>query len=809
MAISVRHKHRRDNFDNGLLDQWPTGTLHRLLTMVLWAKKVYADVKRDDMNYARIHWMEQAGCGSMQDIADELNHQLTARAALRQVNRKQAEVWVTPFHSAIMDAMNVEAVSNDPEVRQAFPESIKATFGLPVVCWKYSTPLGIVLSNEKSVVLQAHKQCDRACDCHRMPDIFKDASGHVATTDLRIVEHIALRKRMQAGTTFRGTYETVESLDDESEKPDEMQALLQSIESYCRRSCESNEVPRYVFGEWAGLLEEKLQKRYDEVAATARQEAAAARVEEEDYEEYLKQFRKRYAIITGDKAKNTYCILCKPHLSRQIMDETQGSTTYTQSQHTEAEITAADFGFVKGEGLVTVTVEEAENLQNQADEPVPPRHTLFHKRVPTFGVSLKMHKNNSLRFMAKSHATSLTQLSSWMSSAFKLTTLVSENIWRNLFQTVGIATHGSWVINSSKQVRMRMRQMEEAQLRPSGGQQTYDFSTMYTSMKLGNEPDICHDGVKQNMNRYVDLVFEYQKQSTGGRKERGKEKVLMLKHKGLGGWRTRDDASQKDTNNLKYVSAERLKQWLEYLLKRLFVKVGNQVQQQVVGLPMGTSCSPFLANLVLFMFEFEYFTEQISSIREWSSTSSTEALDPTRRHTIQQLRRLAQCTRYIDDLWNPLVDREQFQEIVKHMYPTWLQLGLEHEGESVNYLDMTIWHTLGTPVRWHSKLYDKKVAMIEKGLKLNKFPDPASKLSTRCKYGVITSQLHRYTVACTRQPDFVPAAVQLYKTYVEKGYQVQMIDRYFERFIRSHLYGKLAPTTIKQQYRRLVAPRNQ
>ena len=140
MAISVRLKHRRDNFDNGLLDQWPTGTLHRLLTMVLWAKKVYADVKRDDMNYARIHWMEQAGCGSMQDIADELNHQLTARAALRQVNRKQAEVWVTPFHSAIMDAMNVEAVSNDPEVRQAFPESIKATFGLPVVCWKYSTP---------------------------------------------------------------------------------------------------------------------------------------------------------------------------------------------------------------------------------------------------------------------------------------------------------------------------------------------------------------------------------------------------------------------------------------------------------------------------------------------------------------------------------------------------------------------------------------------------------------------------------------------------------------------------------------------
>ena len=39
--------------------------------------------------------------------------------------------------------------------------------------------------------------------------------------------------------------------------------------------------------------------------------------------------------------------------------------------------------------------------------------------------------------------------------------------------------------------------------------------------------------------------------------------------------------------------------------------------------------------------------------------------------------------------------------------------------------------------------------MVAKGLKLNKFPNPASKLSTRCKYGVITSQLHRYNMACT------------------------------------------------------------
>ena len=118
---------------------------------------------------------------------------------------------------------------------------------------------------------------------------------------------------------------------------------------------------------------------------------------------------------------------------------------------------------------------------------------------------------------------------------------------------------------------------------------------------------------------------------------------------------------------------------------------------------------------------------------------------------------------------------------------------------------MTIWHTHGN-LKWHSKLYDKKAGLVAKGLKLNKFPDPRSKLSTRCKYGVITSQLHRYKVACTRRQDFVPAAVELYKAYVDKGYNRQTIDRYFERFIRSHLNGNMDPGEIKKRYLQAVAP---
>jgi len=427
----------------------------------------------------------------------------------------------------------------------------------------------------------------------------------------------------------------------------------------------------------------------------------------------------------------------------------------------------------------------------------PPKHTWFHNRIPTFGVSLKMHKNNALRFMAKSHETSLTQLSQWMSRCFKMMMPVSEEIWRNLFLTVGIVTNGSWVINNSKQVRQRMHRMQGAKRTPgTDGQQTYDFSTMYTSLKL--------DAIQHQMEEYVNLVFEYQRQATGGKNDKGKEKIMVIKYRGKSHWATKAD--QNDTNSIKVVTAERLKKWISYLLKRLFVKVGDKVQLQEIGLPMGTSCSPFLANLVLFMYEFTFFTEEISKLRPWHVTLSHEScVLPSGQlgSKIQDLRKLALCTRYIDDLWNPLMKKAKFQAIVKQIYPDWLKLGLEAEGEHVNYLDMTIWcsKTAAGKIEWHSKLYDKKVKMLEKGLKLNKFPHPESKLSKRCKYGVITSQLHRYNVACTQTREFLKPATAMYTEYVKKGYVIKIIDQYFEKFLRSNM-KQISIKAVKQRYQK-------
>ena len=203
---------------------------------------------------------------------------------------------------------------------------------------------------------------------------------------------------------------------------------------------------------------------------------------------------------------------------------------------------------------------------------------------------------------------------------------------------------------------------------------------------------------------------------------------------------------------------------------------------------MGTSCAPFRANLTLSVYEFEWFAKQIFALKPWHLK---------KRDTLW---RLSFCTRYIDDLWNPLVSNSAFQSMTANMYPEWLQPGLEHTGESVPYLDIRIGCTIvDGKAQWYSDLYDKKEDLVLKGLKLNKFPHPDSRLSSRCKYGVITSQLHRYSVACSSLTRFLTPATKLYSTYLKKGYERRTVDKYFRSFMQRHMPA-CRPTVVKQRY---------
>ena len=105
------------------------------------------------------------------------------------------------------------------------------------------------------------------------------------------------------------------------------------------------------------------------------------------------------------------------------------------------------------------------------------------------------------------------------------------------------------------------------------------------------------------MSDYVDM-FSYQR-CNGKVADRGKGKVMVINSRGKALWKVSSPTLlQSSTFTKQVVSGDRLKKWLSYLLDNLYVTAGGALKVQRVGMPMGTSCSPILVNLLLFMFEF-------------------------------------------------------------------------------------------------------------------------------------------------------------------------------------------------------------
>ena len=47
---------------------------------------------------------------------------------------------------------------------------------------------------------------------------------------------------------------------------------------------------------------------------------------------------------------------------------------------------------------------------------------------------------------------------------------------------------------------------------------------------------------------------------------------------------------------------------LSYLLDNIYIRFGNKLYRQIVGIPRGTNCAPIVADLFLFCYERDFMT---------------------------------------------------------------------------------------------------------------------------------------------------------------------------------------------------------
>jgi len=135
-----------------------------------------------------------------------------------------------------------------------------------------------------------------------------------------------------------------------------------------------------------------------------------------------------------------------------------------------------------------------------------------------------------------------------------------------------------WIVDNSVEVIDKINKINER--KNVKNIRTYDFSTLYTS--------ISHKKLKQQMKWVISQAFNDEARkfirignvSAHWNKSRGKTKYCWDK----------DEL-------IKHVS---------WLIDNIYVVCGDSLFKQKIGIPMGTDCAPFLANLFLFAYEYKW-----------------------------------------------------------------------------------------------------------------------------------------------------------------------------------------------------------
>ena len=144
----------------------------------------------------------------------------------------------------------------------------------------------------------------------------------------------------------------------------------------------------------------------------------------------------------------------------------------------------------------------------------------------------------------------------------------------------------------------------------------------------------------------------------------------------------------------------------------------GKVFQQIVGIPMGTNCAPFLADIFFYSYEAEFIQSLLSTGRSQFNFTY----------------------RYIDGVLsvnNP--------EYLGQMYSVELEMKDATESNtSVSYLDLLL--SIGKDDQLHTFIYDKR---DDFNFNVTNFPFLGSNIPASPAHGVFISQLMRYARACS------------------------------------------------------------
>ena len=263
---------------------------------------------------------------------------------------------------------------------------------------------------------------------------------------------------------------------------------------------------------------------------------------------------------------------------------------------------------------------------------------------------------------------------------------------------------------------------------------SFDFSTLYTS--------IPHDELIDKMSKFICKIFEIKAQDN-------KKFITISKQQAY--------FSINRSKKCLSLSCQELIDLVKFLIDNSYVVYKGKVFRQITGIPMGTNCAPYLANIFLHVYEYLFIAKCIEDGNDNIANA------------------LAGLFRYQDDCI-VFDDDNVFADNINNIYPSSMTLKCTNTSPAkCNYLDLTISVYNGV---FNFKSYDKR---RDFSFEVVNYPNLSGNIPVKPSYGVFTSQLIRFCHINRTASYFAVDAKTLVKKLINQGFSNSMLkDKYFE-----------------------------
>ena len=653
---------------------------------------------------------------------------------------------------------------------------------------------------------------NRPCACHHFPDLQHPTLGHVLTTCPYPVFPDAHRPALTTLWNHGARYRPHLPPPPTSEVLAAAHTCALTSTYHCERQ---HGLARGTLTPWAGTFIEYLTTA---VAAHSTTFKFPWPVYSTDTLAAFRTHTSNFVVTVTDKSSSTLQLVCRKYYAQKCMQDLYAPgpvPNFPTVLQTDPQRPAST------DAAATDNTSAATNANHEPPPPPPPSSSPYYRPcssaymrslltyhnsllakwaisyhhspatpvdssntdtfIPAYyAATVKMHKQPpAMRYLACSHRCSSTDISDLTTAILRAASAAFISLW-----THTLPSFPPWYCLSSSAAINIVHTFNARQLPlPLLPAQAYDFTRLYTN--------IPHDQLRTTISTLVATAISH---------------VFVNESQPV--WpfiivRTTiypHDLNKKPHHKVTFTTAPTLHPYrrvgnvitrcfsltdfdtlFSTLLSSTFIKFGPARVQQMCGVPMGISAAPFIANLFLAWFEYQFLRQ---SLIPNLSLAAQAILDAFRF-----------SGRFLDDLLslhNPHLATLMYNNLsyldLHGIYPPTLRVEPQHHihllHQEMPFLDiLLIPDTSGTSCRLITRLYDKRVQPAFINIRLSRFVHLSSNVNDSCKRNILTSQLNRLSRVITDPPNFCLEVALVIHALRTQAYPIQRLLQQTRAFI--------------------------